>query len=265
MLFCRFLTPQAIVFILSFVARTIPEPRTIDDAFITFRYAQNMISGHGLVYNPGEAVPGTTTPVYALLMTALGLLAGGTDAPFPTISVIVNALADSLTCWLLVKLGEALDHRRAGLSAAIVWAIAPWSVTFAIGGLETSLFVLLMVSTFYLHSTNRPIWAALTAGLCLLTYPLPMYFQGTFIGVERIGEHWKPPVLLTIATSLAFTSTLLGWTLRPDHGSENPAPNMACIDWKCIPAKRCSLMRDSSSAIHNAHGFQRTFPEVTVC
>jgi len=396
MRFRRFLTPQTIVFILSFVARTIPGPRTIDDAFITFRYAQNMLSGHGLVYNPGEAVLGTTTPVYALLMTGLGLLAGGSHAPFPTISIVVNALSDSLTCWLLVKLGETLGHRRAGLSAAIVWAIAPWSVTFAIGGMETSLFVLLMVSTFYLHSTNRPIWAALMASFCLLTRPdallfilplaferlrqifnrrlevlkspratlfevtafclpaaswavigfiiygnpiphsilakvaayrlpsdaaltrllqhygtpflgheilgnwwigagfllflalflsgavgairmtaqawplfvfpwvyfivfavanplifrwyltppLPMYFLGIFIGIERIGDNWKPPVLLVVATSLALTSTLSGWTLHPDHGPGNPAPKMAYIELELLYQKAAQSLKE---------------------
>ncbi len=26
---------------------------SIDDAFITFRYAENLVEGHGLVFNPG--------------------------------------------------------------------------------------------------------------------------------------------------------------------------------------------------------------------
>ncbi len=382
----RLLNPQIIVFVVSFVARTLPGPRTIDDAFITFRYAQNLISGHGLVYNPGEAVLGTTTPVYALLMTGLGLLDGGAQASFPVIATIVNAMADSLTCCLLIKLGETLGYRRAGLSAAIIWAIAPYSVTFAIGGMETSLFVLMMVSTFYLHSTNRPIWASLSASLSLLTRPdallfigplaierlrrlamqwhkerqipqsgvkeiatfslpvacwavigylaygnpiphsilakvaayhlpsdaaltrllqhygtpflgqeilgnwwigagfviyltlyligasgtarkkkstwplfvfpwaylivfaianplifrwyltppLPFYILGIFIGVERLGQHWKPPALLAIVASLAFFSTLFGWTLHPDHGPNRPAPKMAYIELELL-------------------------------
>src|SRR5690606_452754 len=31
-----------------------------DDAFISFRYAQNLIDGHGLVFNAGERVEGYT-------------------------------------------------------------------------------------------------------------------------------------------------------------------------------------------------------------
>lgn len=29
-----------------------------DDAFISFRYARNLLEGHGLVFNPGEYVEG---------------------------------------------------------------------------------------------------------------------------------------------------------------------------------------------------------------
>ena len=38
------------------------EPYLLDDAFISFRYARNLVEGHGLVYNPGERVEGYTNP-----------------------------------------------------------------------------------------------------------------------------------------------------------------------------------------------------------
>ena len=42
-----------------------------DDAFITYRYAANFAQGHGLVYNRGEHVLGTTAPGYAMLLSAI--------------------------------------------------------------------------------------------------------------------------------------------------------------------------------------------------
>ena len=42
-----------------------------DNAFITYRYADNLRSGLGLVYNPGEWVLGTTAPLYAVLLAVL--------------------------------------------------------------------------------------------------------------------------------------------------------------------------------------------------
>src|SRR3989337_1683613 len=74
---------------------TSPGPRTIDDAYITFRYAQNLIAGEGLVYNPGEAVLGTTTPVYAVLLAGLGLFSGGGHAAHPTPAPALHAPADA--------------------------------------------------------------------------------------------------------------------------------------------------------------------------
>ena len=39
-----------------------------DDCFISFRYAENLVKGHGLVFNPGERVEGYTNFLWVLLM-----------------------------------------------------------------------------------------------------------------------------------------------------------------------------------------------------
>jgi hypothetical protein len=43
----------------------------IDDALITLRCSLNLVAGHGLVFNPGDHVLGTSSPVYALVLAAL--------------------------------------------------------------------------------------------------------------------------------------------------------------------------------------------------
>ena len=48
--------------------------RATDDAYITYRYANNLLSGNGLVYNVGERTLSTTTALYALLLAGLGLI-----------------------------------------------------------------------------------------------------------------------------------------------------------------------------------------------
>ena len=52
-----------------------------DDAFISFRYARNLLEGHGLVFNPGERVEGYTNLLWVLELAALwgafGLLLSG--------------------------------------------------------------------------------------------------------------------------------------------------------------------------------------------
>ncbi|MBN2555342.1 MAG: hypothetical protein JXA97_05330 [Anaerolineales bacterium] len=164
-------------------ARLIPGPRIIDDAYITFRYARNLLGGYGFVYNPGEWVLGTTTPLYALLLSGFGFFFGGIQAPFPEIAWFLNACCDAIACALLFLLGNRVQRPGAGLSAALLWAIAPMSVTFAIGGMETSLFILLMLASFYFYSLDQTSLLAVSSALSILTRPdallfvLPVYFE----------------------------------------------------------------------------------------
>ena len=112
---------SALIVILALAARLIPGPRTIDDSFITFRYARNLLAGSGFTYNPGQpAVLGTTTPLYTLLMAGLGALSGGVNAPFPELALVVNTLADAATCLLLAWLGRRAGAKAAGWAAAVV-------------------------------------------------------------------------------------------------------------------------------------------------
>jgi hypothetical protein len=226
----RLLQPEILIAVLALAARIVPGPRTIDDAYITFRYAQNVIAGHGLVYNPGEAVLGTTTPLYALLLAAIGLLSGGVHAPYPQLALAVNALADAATCALLVLLGRRLGHPLAGTAASLVWAFAPVSVTFAIGGMETSLVIALMTGTLYLHSIRRPTAAALTAALALLTRPDSLILIGP-LALERLRQalpqgRWnRLRIPLTWREAAAFAVPLLAWVSFGFAVYGNPIPH----------------------------------------
>lgn len=54
---------------------------SLEDAFITFRYARNLAEGQGFVFNPGEHVLGTTSPLHALILAVFGRLFGSTLIP----------------------------------------------------------------------------------------------------------------------------------------------------------------------------------------
>jgi hypothetical protein len=64
------------------------QDRGFDDAYISFRYAQNLVEGHGLVYNPGERVQGYSNLLYTLL-SALGIALFGPDNVY-TFSLVVK-------------------------------------------------------------------------------------------------------------------------------------------------------------------------------
>lgn len=136
---------------LTIAARLLPGPRTIDDAFITFRYSRNLVEGQGFVYNPSVHTLGTTTPLFALLNAGLSLLTGGQD--FPHYAIVWSALADSGTVICLYLLARRLTGSAlfAALPAAL-WAVAPMSVTFAVGGMETSVNIWWMALATWLFA-----------------------------------------------------------------------------------------------------------------
>ena len=179
----------ALLVVVALLARLLPGPRTIDDAYITFRYARSLLAGQGLVFNPGEAVLGTTTPLYTLLMAALAAPAGP-GADFPALALGVNALADAVTCLLLWQLGRELGLGRAGAAAALAWALAPFSVTFALGGLETSLYIALLSGAAWAAAGRRRLAVALCASLALLTRPDALILLGP-LALERLWSAWR--------------------------------------------------------------------------
>lgn len=204
------------LFVLAVLARVLPGPRTIDDAFITFRYTRNLLDGLGFVYNPGQAVLGTTTPLFTLLLALLALPFGGAAANFPALALGVSAVADGLTTVLLYTLGQQLGSRNVGLATALAWIIAPFSVTFAIGGLETSVYVLLLVGTMWAYLHGRVVLAAGLSAAAILTRPDAVLLAGPLLAWHALRSQpnvthaafWRQNAKAIIV----FLLPLLAWT-----------------------------------------------------
>ncbi|HEX4954367.1 MAG TPA: hypothetical protein VF017_13325 [Thermoanaerobaculia bacterium] len=60
----------------------------VDDFFITYRYAQNLVAGDGFAFNPGERVFGVTEPAQVLALAALHRLTG---ISIPLLGTLVTA------------------------------------------------------------------------------------------------------------------------------------------------------------------------------
>lgn len=175
--------------VLAIALRLLPGPRLIDDAYITYRYARNIAEGVGFVYNPGEYVLGTTTPLYTLLLALPGSIAG--SAAIPGVSVALNALADGFSAALLYGMARRLFGSRApGLLLGLLWAVAPRSVTFAIGGMETSLTTLLMLGAFAAWLANRTVFAAALTALATLARPDALIWAGP-LAAGMIVQGWQ--------------------------------------------------------------------------
>lgn len=88
-----------------------------DDAYISFRYAENLVNGHGLVFNPGQRVEGYTNFLWTIILAGVSWL--GLDIPRSAtcLSVAMSILALALT-WLLAR----QVGRERGWPPALAWA-----------------------------------------------------------------------------------------------------------------------------------------------
>ena len=90
-----------------------------EDAYITFRYAANLVSGAGLVFNPGHRVMGFTSTLWTLWI-ALGLLFHADPVRWAQITAIV---ADVATMLIGMRLLATAVSRQAALVFAPFFAM----------------------------------------------------------------------------------------------------------------------------------------------
>ena len=189
-----------------------------DDVMISMRYARNLASGYGLVWNPGEApVEGFTNLLWVLFMSALHLLPIGLSK-LPALVCGMSALLMLLTAVVAAKLSRALEPGNllapgiAALLCAGYGPLAYWSLV----GFETALIALLYVGMAYLvvsqvTATRHVPWAVgVMAALacatrmdCLPTVIMLLLAVGL---VQPRQSFFKilGPVVLTLAAMTVF-------------------------------------------------------------
>jgi len=154
-----------------------------DDAFISFRYAENLAQGRGLVFNQGERVEGFTNLSWTLA-TALAMRVGADPVQF-TAWLGIACYAGCLV--LLVRTSLGFVRPAGGATfflplAAIAWCIHSHARIFATSGLETPLFVLLVtgVGVATVEAQDARDWrkVGLWGALAVLTRPDGALFYG---------------------------------------------------------------------------------------
>lgn len=113
-----------------------------DDAYISFRYAHNLVTGRGMVFNEGEPVEGYTNFLWTLIMTPFDIA----GADLIQVCDVLGPLLGGILVVVVVRAAKLLDGT--GPLASHLWG-AVWlasSSSFAlwtVGGLEQSLATLL--------------------------------------------------------------------------------------------------------------------------
>lgn len=146
----------------------------VDDAYISFRYAKNLVDGYGPVFNPGERVEGYTNFLW-VMFAALGMQAGLDPVPL-----------SKVLCFAFTALTLLAVYRYAGgvfdlkgpvrLLPVLLIAASPAIAVWSLGGLETTFFMFLVTVAVldHMRSARRgevPLRSSVALLLASLTRP----------------------------------------------------------------------------------------------
>jgi len=198
----------------------------LDDALITLRYARSLAQGDGFVFNPGERVLGTTTPLFTLVLATVH---GVTSLDLLGVAYVAAFTAHLGCVATLARLGHRSGNTFVGWLAAALYGLAPLALHPSVGCMETSLFVL---TTLWALAPNQgaPLWRSGAAVAAALLRPegaltAALHIVGVWRECPRRAGRAVAVVAVGVAPWLLFATWYFGspvpqslsakWTLHP--------------------------------------------------
>ena len=178
----------------------------VDDAYISLRYADNLIHGKGLVYNEHVRVLSTTTPLYTLWLSVLLLIKSNLDPGY--VIGIANLVFFGMAAWGLWALCSRRDY-KAALAVLVIFTMFVRFADNTTTGMETSAFLLAMILSLVLLERERLGWSLLVAALSMLIRPEGTLWAASLLlvaALRRMGLKPKNflPGALVLAAWVAF-------------------------------------------------------------
>ncbi|MEW5870920.1 MAG: hypothetical protein AB1894_16725 [Chloroflexota bacterium] len=139
--------------------------RAFDDPFITYRYARNLAQGAGFVYNPGERVLSTSTPLFTLLLATVFPL----WQDLPHLANLIGAFSLGIGGFFLWRLGNSWEMNLESWVLLLLYPTFPL-ITGTLGS-ETPLYLALCLGAFASYARENQLLAATLSALAVLTRP----------------------------------------------------------------------------------------------
>jgi arabinofuranosyltransferase len=141
-----------------------------DDAFITYRYADQWAHGNGLTFNTGEHVLGTSAPGYALLLGLLSRAAGSPGVGVPEWGTLLSLAALLSLAWTLAS---AASNASASIQlvvpllfgvGALLWR---WNVEM-LGSEALPVVGLVAAAAHWVFERERPVLGSLALAAAMI-------------------------------------------------------------------------------------------------
>jgi hypothetical protein len=207
----KFLIPVAIlaIGIRIYFAKLVLPDGLCDDCYTTLRYAANLAEGNGFVFNIGESVWGTTTPLFTLLLAFTARVLGVSALETAT---VFYGIAASVVFWFLLLAIFERQHvpRAVSVPSLLLVMFAPAFLENSLSGMETPLVLALMAGSFLCFLEDRPIGLGTLFGLLLLARVDTLVWIG-IVGGAYIVQHVKSDKRRIGEALAAFFLVALPW------------------------------------------------------
>lgn len=137
-------------------------PYQLDDAYITYRYAANVIDGHGPVFNTGsEPVEGFSSPLWLLLLSLGGLILGIPSLPVLGMAMGITGFILCYGAMVFTSTKKGMVHEGLSLAnisdllPALLLSVLPSAIFYSVTGMESLLFLAALL--FFFKALNRDI------------------------------------------------------------------------------------------------------------
>jgi hypothetical protein len=184
----------------------------VDEGFIAYRYARNVVAGGGFVYNPGDTSLHTDAPLYVLLLALVSPLTS--DYPLLGNALGVASIGAGAVC--MYALARRLGY-GAGLVGGLGYLLNPM-LWLALGS-GVNLGLALGMAAMVLHVRGRGLIAAGVLGAATLAWPSVAGLAGVLAGVEIIAGRRAP-----LLPGLVYVAALVPWLVWATSAFGSPIP-----------------------------------------
>ena len=208
--------------LVAFLALLVRTAWVCDDAYITFRVADNALHGHGLRWNVADRVQAFTNPLWLFLMTGAYALTGDVYYTSLFLSCVL-----SLAAVMFVAFRAAVSPAQAMLAVSTL-ALSKAFVDYSTSGLENPLGHLLLAIFFGCYLRDAPgersfTRLALLAGLLVFNRLDALLLVGPPLLVAALGLPLRP----TLRSAVLGSLPVLCWMAFACFYYGFPLPNTA--------------------------------------
>jgi len=187
----------------------------LDDAWIHLQFAKNLHDfGSFSYYKNSMVTSGSTSPLYTILLSA-GFFFTSNEMILSYVLGIFFSLAGAVYFIKILDIDYPGDLATAA-GATIIFLLEPRLLWSALSGMETSMFIALLLAAFFYYKKRMRIALGVTGGLLL----------------------WTRPEALLFMILLGLDSVYHAFIVEPRNKKEkkNVPPREKSLDWAKLPA-----------------------------